>query len=168
LLLVVLGWLESKALARARALIPIRIHVNGSRGKSSVTRLVATGLRKSGIRTIAKTTGAHPRIILEDGREAPLRRRGGANIREQISVIRLAARRRAQAIVLECNAIRPELQWVSEHRIVQSTIGVITNVRRDHTDVMGESSEEIAEALSRTVPAQGKLVTGDPRFFPFF
>jgi hypothetical protein len=33
---------------------------------------------------------------------------------------------------------------------------------------MGESSEEIAEALSRTVPAQGKLVTGDPRFFPFF
>ncbi|MEO9595730.1 MAG: poly-gamma-glutamate synthase PgsB, partial [Rhodopirellula bahusiensis] len=31
--------------------IPFRIHVNGTRGKSSVTRLIAAGLRSGGIRT---------------------------------------------------------------------------------------------------------------------
>ena len=29
--------------------IPIRIHINGTRGKSSVTRLVGAGLRAGGI-----------------------------------------------------------------------------------------------------------------------
>ena len=28
--------------------IPIRVHVNGARGKSSVTRLIASGIRESG------------------------------------------------------------------------------------------------------------------------
>ena len=43
--------------------IPIRIHVNGTRGKSSVTRLIAAGLRAGGKRTFAKTTGTAPRVI---------------------------------------------------------------------------------------------------------
>ena len=37
--------------------ITIRIHVNGTRGKSSVTRLIAAGLREGDITTCAKTTG---------------------------------------------------------------------------------------------------------------
>ena len=67
-LLILLGLLEKVRLGYYRSRIPIRIHINGTRGKSSVTRLVAAGLRKGGIRTIAKTTGTYPRIILEDGR----------------------------------------------------------------------------------------------------
>jgi poly-gamma-glutamate synthase PgsB/CapB len=63
--------------------IPIRIHVNGTRGKSSVTRLIASGLRAGGISTIAKTTGTLPRVIMPDGREAAIIRLMGANIIEQ-------------------------------------------------------------------------------------
>jgi len=37
-----------------RKKIPLTIHVNGTRGKSSVTRLIAAGLREGGKRTIAK------------------------------------------------------------------------------------------------------------------
>ncbi|MDE4974006.1 poly-gamma-glutamate synthase PgsB, partial [Francisella tularensis subsp. holarctica] len=37
--------------------IPIRIPVNGTRGKSSVARLIAAGVRAGGYRTVAKTTG---------------------------------------------------------------------------------------------------------------
>jgi UDP-N-acetylmuramyl tripeptide synthase len=44
-------------LANLRA-IPIRVHVNGTRGKSSVARLIAAGLRAGDIRTVAKTTGS--------------------------------------------------------------------------------------------------------------
>ena len=49
--------------------IPIRIHVNGTRGKSSVTRLIGSALREGGIQTISKVTGTYPRLILENGCE---------------------------------------------------------------------------------------------------
>ncbi|MFQ5841200.1 MAG: Mur ligase family protein, partial [Thermodesulfobacteriota bacterium] len=112
--------------------IPIRIHVNGTRGKSTVTRLIAAGLRGAGIKVLAKTTGTSPREIFEDGSEAEIRRRGRATVREQIRFIAQGARRGAEAIVIESMAVRPEIQWVSEHHIVRSHIGVITNIREDH------------------------------------
>jgi gamma-polyglutamate synthase len=167
-LLALLGLLENAKLRRDRSRIPIRIHVNGTRGKSSVTRLIAAGLRKGGIKTIAKTTGTYPRIILEDGDEIPIQRRGRPNIKEQMGAIRMARKKGAQALVLECNAIQPEFQWVSEHRMMRATIGVLTNVRRDHTDAMGKSLEEIARCLSNTIPAGATLVIHRDRFSPFF
>ena len=41
--------------------IPVRIHINGTRGKSSVTRLIGAGLRSGGISNITKDTGTFPR-----------------------------------------------------------------------------------------------------------
>ena len=55
-------------LANLRA-VPIRVHVNGTRGKSSVARLIAAGLRAGGVRTVAMTTGSAARYILPDGSE---------------------------------------------------------------------------------------------------
>ncbi len=37
--------------------VPIRIHVNGIRGKSTVTRLIGGALRESGLKNMTKTTG---------------------------------------------------------------------------------------------------------------
>lgn len=143
--------------------IPIRIHINGTRGKSTVTRLIAAGLRAGGIRTIAKTTGTSPRIILEDGSECMIIRRNGASIGEQIHAIEFAAGRNAQAVVLECMAVNPEYQWICEHKIIKSGIGVITNVRMDHTDLMGSSLRQIASCLANTIPQNGTLVTAETR-----
>ncbi len=55
--------------------IPIRIHINGTRGKSSVTRLIGAGLREGGIKAITKVTGTYPRLILEDGSESRIYRK---------------------------------------------------------------------------------------------
>jgi poly-gamma-glutamate synthase PgsB/CapB len=151
---------ERRACDRALAAVPIRVHVNGTRGKSTVTRLIAGALREAGIRTVAKTTGTAPRLILPDGSERPVRRRAPASIREQLWVLREASRLQARAAVIECMAVDPELQAVCEDRMIRSTIGVITNVRPDHAEVMGDSAEEVALALASTVPRRAVLVIG--------
>lgn len=148
--------------------VPLRIHINGSRGKSSVTRLIAAGLRSAGKRVLAKTTGSAPKIIFEDGTEKPIPRRGKPNIKELLSFFRIAKKRKPDAVVVECMAILPELQRVTERCIMKSNIGVITNVRLDHLGEMGNSLREIANALSLTIPKKGTLFTVENRFTEIF
>jgi len=166
LLAVVLAvWIREAVLHRlALRAIPTRIHVNGSRGKSSVTRLIAAALREGGIRTVAKVTGSKARLILPDGTEEPVVRLGTPNLWEQMVILNRARRMRAEAMVMECMAVRPDLQGVAEHQIMHSTIGVITNIRPDHLDVMGPTVEDVAFALSATVPKGGTIVLGDSRY----
>ena len=147
-------------LRRAVASIPIRVHVNGTRGKSSVTRLIASALCEQGIPTVAKTTGTASRLILPDGSEEPIRRDGPANIGEMIRAMRRAAALGARAVVFECMAVDPDLQALTERRIVQPTLTVITNARLDHTDVQGTTTPAIAAAFP--VRPGGILVTADP------
>jgi poly-gamma-glutamate synthase PgsB/CapB len=139
--------------------IPIRIHVNGTRGKSSVTRLIAAGLREGGIRTFAKTTGTLPRMIINDGTEYPVYRQSRANVIEQVRIIAFAARNSAEAVVIECMAIQPYLQSFCELKLIQSTHGVITNVREDHLDIMGPEERDVAFAILGTTPAGKTLFT---------
>ncbi len=144
--------------------IPIRIHVNGSRGKSSVARLIAAGLRAGGIRTVAKTTGTLPRIIDPDGREIAIFRDQRANIIEQVKILKYIGRYKPEALVIECMAVQPEYQWFCEHKIVHSQIGVITNCRLDHVNEMGEFREQIAMSLSNTCPKNGVLFTSEKSY----
>ena len=74
IILLILGIIESRLHINAINKIPIRIHVNGTRGKSSVVRLIAAGLREGGLKTFAKTTGTIPRIINEKGKDLELHR----------------------------------------------------------------------------------------------
>lgn len=155
---------ERARLDRNLKRIPHRIHVNGSRGKSSVVRLIAAGLRGGGMKVVAKTTGTSPRIIHVNGTETPLYRLGKANIREQFHVVDLAAQQDPDALVIECMALQPLLQSIAEHKMVRSTIGVITNCREDHLDVMGPSPTDVAKALCGTIPKGQPLVTAEERF----
>jgi poly-gamma-glutamate synthase PgsB/CapB len=141
--------------------IPIRIHVNGTRGKSSVTRLIGAALRESGIKTITKVTGTYPRLVLEDGCEVDIYRKTEPNIIEQLSIVKLAAQRKAKAIVMECMAIQPQYQWITETKMMHSTIGLITNVRLDHVEVMGYTLPEIANVLGKTIPRNQHFFTAE-------
>jgi gamma-polyglutamate synthase len=147
--------------------LPVRIHVNGTRGKSSVTRLIAYGLRAGGQRVFAKTTGSAAQLLHVDGTEEPVVRNSPPNILEQVAVMRRAVREKAEILVIECMAVRPDLQRIAEKRIVKATLGVITNIRPDHLEVMGPRLEDVAIALSSTTPRDGKLFSTEVRFAEF-
>ncbi len=157
------GALEYSLHRRRLRQIPVRIHVSGTRGKSSVTRLLAAGLRKAGRRTCAKTTGTLPRMILPDAEEIPVFRPQGANIIEQTRIVSLATALEAEAFVVECMALKPELHWLSEDKLVRATHGVITNCRADHLDVMGPTEQDVARAMAGMIPIDGTLFTAEKR-----
>jgi len=161
LILIGLGLVESHFHRLSLAQLPIRIHVNGSRGKSSVTRLISAGLRAGGLKTLAKTTGTAPRIIDENGEDRIIHRLRDASIGEQVRLLRNFANKKPDAVVIECMAVNPQYQWVSEQKMIKSTMSVITNVRPDHLDEMGSTLQDNAMSLSNTIPFNGKLVTSE-------
>jgi len=167
-ILVILGMAEMTRHRRNLARIPIRIHINGTRGKSSVVRLVTAGLRAGGIRTCAKTTGTLARMILPDGKEYPVFRPHRANVIEQVRIVATAAAYRAEAVIMECMALQPYLQWLSEDKLVRATHGVITNARPDHLDVMGPGEGDVADALLGMTPRGAVLYTAERDHLPAF
>lgn len=154
-------WWESRKHIRHMRTLLHRIHVNGIRGKSTVTRLIAGMLREAGYTTIAKSTGSAAAVIDRDGIDVPIDRKGPPTILEQIDVVAEYVTPDVDALVIECMAVNPVYQKASERAIVRSTIGVITNVREDHQDLMGETLPEIATALLSTCPDRGILITGE-------
>ncbi len=162
------GIWEAAAHRRRLEKIPIRIHVNGTRGKSSVSRLIAAGLRAGNIRTCCKTTGTLPRMILPDGTEYPVFRPSKANVIEQIRIVDTAVEFGAEALVIECMALIPYLQWLCESKLVRATHGVITNAREDHLDVMGPTERDVAKALAGMIPVGGKFFTAEHDHLDFF
>ena len=155
------GVWEERSHVRLRARIPVRVHVNGTRGKSSVTRLIAAGLRAGPGRTFAKTTGTMARMIFPDGHEIDVYRVGRPNIIEQTRIVRRAVEAGADRLVIECMAVMPELQPFTELRLIRSTVGVITNCRADHLDLMGPTVDDVARALANTCPMDGHLFTAE-------
>ena len=159
--LCIAGILEHQLHLKSLSLIPLRIHINGTRGKSSVTRLVAAGLREGGLRTFAKTTGTAPRVIDSNGKDRIIHRLRLPSIGEQVKLLSYFSVQKPDAVVIECMAVQPQYQWIAEHKMVKSHIGVITNVRPDHLDEMGPTEEDVAHSLCNTVPVNSVLITGE-------
>jgi gamma-polyglutamate synthase len=167
ILLVVYGIIEFRNHQKLVFKIPIRIHVNGTRGKSSVTRLIGAGLRAGGINTITKVTGTYPRLILNDGNEVEIHRKEKANIIEQLKIVKYAVNHKADALIIECMALQPLYQKITERKMVHATIGVITNVRLDHLDVMGPGLMDVAKAISYTIPSYRHFFTAESRTYNY-
>lgn len=149
-----------------RDAIPVRVHVSGTRGKSSTVRLIAAGLRAQNMRVVAKTTGTSPRFIGTDGVEKVWKRRGPASIGEQFRFVRAATFYRAEAIVVEGMAIKPEMVWAFEHHFMNSTVSVITNVRPDHAEELGSEEGAAERSLREAVCNGGRLVVTEEAATP--
>src|SRR5512138_1673782 len=94
-------WMERKEHEKRLAGLKIRIYVNGIRGKSTVTRLIAGVLREAGIQTLAKTTGSAAMVILPNGEEIPIERRSSPTIMELFNIAKQHLNKDTEAIVFE-------------------------------------------------------------------
>jgi poly-gamma-glutamate synthase PgsB/CapB len=107
-------------------------------------------------------------MIMDNGREYPIHRPTGANIIEQLRIVSLASHSKAEALVIECMALQPRLQSITELKFIRATHGVITNARADHLDVMGPSEKDVALALLGTAPHRGHLFTAEVDYLDGF
>lgn len=148
--------------------VPLRIAVTGTRGKSSVVRLITAVLSGSGLRVLAKTTGTKPLLIFPDGTEKEILRRGRPSILEGKRFLKTAADLGANALVGEMMSIQPETIYVESHQILDPRILVITNVRRDHMESLGRSNLDIARSYAAAIPADGVLILPEEEHFPIF
>jgi poly-gamma-glutamate synthase PgsB/CapB len=160
--------LERRSVAKNAGRIPLRIAVTGTRGKSTVTRLIAASLREAGHSVMAKTTGSKPMIILPDGGEEEIVRRGLPTILEQKGVLRRAAETNVRALVLELMSVRPEILSVESRRLLRPHILVITNVRVDHREELGRTKPEIARGLASAISPGSAVFVLEDEFYPEF
>lgn len=137
--------------------IPLRICVTGTRGKSSVTRLIAAALRGSGMSVLARTTGAKPVLMLPDGSEQEIGRRGLPTILEGKKILRSCAKLHVDACVVELMGIQPESLYVESQKIFKPHILVITNVRLDHMAQMGRTKDCIASCFASVIFEEGAV-----------
>lgn len=169
-LILWLGIVEKKRHSRRLERIPIRININGIRGKSTITRLIYSTLREDNYRVIGKTTGTDARMLYWfTPREYPVYRKPqGANIGEQRDIIRKVVKHKANALVNECMAVNPDYQITFQRELVKANIGVIVNVMEDHMDVLGPTLKEVAEAFTATIPYKGHLIVMKDDYTEFF
>ncbi|SFG09774.1 poly-gamma-glutamate synthase PgsB/CapB [Desulfotomaculum arcticum] len=151
-------------------MINLRININGTRGKSTATRLITGILKEAGVKVVGKTTGTSARIIYwNKEEEEPIRRgRLGPNIIEQKAVVKKAVKLGASAFVTECMAVNPDYQIIFQEKLVKANIGVIVNVREDHMDVCGPTLDFIAESFTATIPKNGTLIVDDSSYNDYF
>jgi len=163
IVVLILWWKERLDYNQQLRGLKLRIYVNGIRGKSTVTRLIAGVLREAGIRTIGKTTGSAAMVLLPDGKEVAIDRKSSPTIMELFKTAQHYVTDGIEAIVFETMALFPANQIASQELLVKGNINVITNIREDHQDVMGETLEEIADTMSLTIPHNGILITAEDR-----
>ncbi|TMW72229.1 poly-gamma-glutamate synthase PgsB [Alteribacter natronophilus] len=150
--------------------VPVKVNINGVRGKSTVTRLVTGILHEAGHRTIGKTTGTDARMLYwYEGKEEPIKRKKeGPNIGEQRDVMKKVTDAKADAFVGECMAVNPDYQIIFQEQMLQADIVLIVNVLHDHMDVLGPTLDEVAEAFSGTIPYNGHLIVNESPYVEFF
>jgi dihydrofolate synthase/folylpolyglutamate synthase len=175
-------WPEEFGLGRMHALLtelgePQRaypaIHVVGTNGKSTATRRAAAFLQREG-RTPGAYTSPHvagwSERIQVDGVDADVDR-VLARVREpaerlgatQFEVLTAAALAEFAAAEVDVAVVEAGLGGrLDATNVLDARIVVLTNVGLDHTDVLGETREQIAAEKLAVVSPDATLIAGEP------
>ena len=150
--------IDTYLLRKARKNIKLVIHVNGTRGKSSVVRMLDEVFRQNDYKTFSKVTGTLPMYRDCSGKEHHIIR-NAVTILEQKRILKIAAKEQAEVLIIECMALKDTVQEHSEH-LLKADIAVITNVRTDHLEIMGTTKAEIAQTMFKMTSKNQKIIVG--------
>jgi len=132
-----------------------RVLVNGSRGKSSIVRLLHTAMHAAGLHSYARITGVVPRELGPHGTRT-ISRSAGAHVEEMRWWLRRLPSS-VQAIVMENSAINADFQALAA-RWLRPDVTVLANTLPDHQELWGSSNACAARVLVAGVPKNGQLV----------
>jgi dihydrofolate synthase/folylpolyglutamate synthase len=175
-------WPEEFGLGRMRALLdalgePQRgyraIHVVGTNGKSTATRRAAAFLLREGLTVGAYTSphvaGWNERIQV-DGEDADLER-ALERVREpaerlgatQFEVLTAAAFAEFAASGVDVAVVEAGLGGrLDATNVLDAEVVALTNVALDHTDVLGDTRERIADEKLAVIAPGATVVLGEP------
>jgi dihydrofolate synthase/folylpolyglutamate synthase len=174
-------WPEEFGLGRMRALLTElgepqhsfrAIHVVGTNGKSTATRRAAAFLAREGLSVGAYTsphvTGWSERIQV-DGEDADLEqalervRQAAENVgTTQFEVLTAAAFAEFAAAGVEVAVVEAGLGGrLDATNVLDAEVVALTNIALDHTDVLGETREAIAEEKLAVVAQGATVVLGE-------
>jgi poly-gamma-glutamate synthase PgsB/CapB len=160
--------MEATMLARHRRMVPLRIAVTGTRGKTTVTRQLAAILTEDGRNVLAKTTGSDATYVFPNGEVQEIRRLGAPSIIEQKRLLRRGARLGVDAVLAEVMSVHPEYHRVESGKILQPHLVAVTNFRVDHVEAQGATEEEVASVLALDVPPGAKAFVPDEEWSDAF
>ncbi len=151
------------------------IHVVGTNGKSTATRRAAAFLLREGLRAGAYTSphvaGWSERIQV-DGEDADIeqalervRERAERLEATQFEVLTAAAFAEFAAAHVDVAVIEAGLGGrLDATNVLDAGIVVLTNVGLDHTDVLGDTREQIAAEKLAVVSPGATLIVGEPEW----
>lgn len=164
IILLILGIIENYVHLHNLGKIKLRILVNGTRGKTTVSKVIVQALNNKGIRTVGRTTGSEACYILPDNSVTSYKRKRAARITEMISFVRFAKKQNAECIVAECMALNPENQRLLSYKLVKPTHVAITNSYLDHIAEIGSDKETTQWVLSNSVYKSAVLVASEEEY----
>lgn len=143
--------------------IPLRIIVEGTRGKTSTVRNLEEMMRGLGKKTFAKVTGEEIPLLIYNGVVIPLYRKNRSVLLDY-ETIPTILNFDIDAVVIENQAITPyTMRYL--HKILRPQHVIIPNIRVDHTETLGSTLEEIAHNFVnnyRTATSQVHVYYGEP------
>lgn len=129
--------------------------VTGSRGKSTIARLLHAAMQDAGLETYARITGVVPREIGPQ-RVRTISRSAGAHVEEMRWWLRKLPAS-VQGIILENSAITPDLQDLAG-RWLRPDLTILSNTLPDHQEAWGPTRAGAAEALAAGIPVAGQVI----------
>jgi poly-gamma-glutamate synthase PgsB/CapB len=147
--------------------IPLRILVNGTRGKSTTVKIIFEILMQEKHKVFAKTTGDKPVQYLPDGTVMIIKRFSPASILENIRLLKRWAHLSPDAVVMESMALQPETQFVLSNKILQPNYILITNIITDHLEVMGKNEKDVEKTVSNSLHQEAEIFLNSNLFTSF-
>ena len=132
------------------------ILVTGTRGKSTLVRLLHRSFLACGLRCHARITGVIPRLLGPDGGETPILRIGGGHVSEMRWWLK-SLPADAGTVILENSAVALELQPLAGKWLRPKAVA-ITNLLADHFEAWGPTARHAARALLAGIPDKTTVI----------